>query len=43
MNPIDKFFNIKNSKIHSWHGSIAEVVPNILGFILGIWINKYII
>jgi len=43
MNPIDKFFNIKNSKIHSWHGSIAEVIPNILGFILGIWINKYII
>jgi len=43
MNPIDKFLNIKNSKIHSWHGSIAEVIPNILGFILGIWINKYII
>lgn len=43
MNPIDKFFGIKNSKIHSWHGSIAEVIPNILGFILGIWINKYII
>jgi len=43
MNPIDKLFNIKNSKIHSWHGSIAEIIPNILGFILGILINKYII
>ena len=43
VNPIDKFFNIKNSKLHFWHGSIAEVVSNIIGFIIGIGINKYII
>ena len=43
VNPIDKFFNIKNSKLHFWHGSIAEVVTNIISFIVGIKINKYII
>jgi hypothetical protein len=35
MNPIDKFFGIKNSTIHGWHHSVAEIVPNILGFLLG--------
>ena len=43
VNPIDKFFNIKNSKLHFWNGSIAEVVSNIIGFLIGIGINKYII
>lgn len=43
VNPIDKFFNIKNSKLHFWHVSIAEVVTNIISFIIGIKINKYII
>jgi len=43
VNPIDKFFNIKNSKLHFWHGSIAEVVTNIISFIVGKKINKYII
>ena len=42
VNPIDKFFNIKNSKLHFWNGSIAEVVSNIIGFIIGIGINKYL-
>ena len=42
VNPIDNFFKIKNSKIHFWHGSMAEVFSNILGFILGICINAYI-
>lgn len=35
LNPIDKYFNIKNSKIHTWHGSIAEIFANIFGFIIG--------
>ena len=35
LNPIDKFFNIENSTIHAWHGSAAEIVPNILGFLFG--------
>jgi hypothetical protein len=42
VNPIDKFFNIQNSKIHFWNGSIAEVVSNIIGFIIGMGINKYL-
>lgn len=42
LNIIDKFFNIKNSTLHAWHGSPAELVPNLLGFLLGIYINKYI-
>jgi hypothetical protein len=43
VNPIDRFFNIKNSKLHFWHGSVAEVVSIIISFIIGININKYII
>lgn len=35
LNPIDKFFGIKNSKIHGWHGSVAEILVNILGFYFG--------
>ena len=41
MNPIDRFFGIKHSKIHGWNGSIAEVIPNILGFTIGSYINIY--
>ena len=43
VNPLDKYFNIKNSKIFFWHGSIAEIIANIIGFIIGIGINRYII
>jgi hypothetical protein len=43
LNPIDKFFNIKNSTLHGWHGSVAELVPNFFGFLIGIAINKLII
>ena len=39
LNYIDKIFNIKNSTIHGWHGSIAELIPNLLGFLLGYYIN----
>ena len=42
LNPIDKYFNIKNSKIHFWHGSIAEIIPNVLGFWVGVLLNKFI-
>lgn len=42
LNPIDRFFNIQNSKNHMWHGSVAELVPNVGGFIIGYVIN-YII
>ena len=42
-NYVDKLFNIKNSKIHGWHGSVAELIPNLFGFLIGYSINKYII
>tara|TARA_A100001015_G_C14981525_1_gene709678 strand:+ start:494 stop:994 length:501 start_codon:yes stop_codon:yes gene_type:complete len=40
LNPIDRFFGINNSKIHGWHGSIAEILVNIVGFIIGYALNK---
>jgi hypothetical protein len=40
-NPIDKIFGIKNSKVHGWHHSIAEIVANILGFIIGAILHFY--
>lgn len=40
LNYIDKLFNIKNSTIHGWHGSVAELIPNVLGFLLGSYINS---
>ena len=43
LNIIDKLFNIKNSTIHVWHGSVAELIPNMLGFIVGYIVNKNII
>lgn len=39
LNPIDKFFGIKNSTLHGWHGSVAEIVVNIIGFIIGYILN----
>lgn len=35
VNPIDKAFGIKNSTIHGWHGSVAEIVVNVIGFGIG--------
>lgn len=43
LNPIDKFFGIKNSTIHGWHGSIAEIIVNIISFGIGYFLNKMII
>lgn len=42
LNPIDDFFGIENSTIHGWHGSIAEIIPNIAGFSIGFLLNKLI-
>ena len=41
MNPIDKLFGIKNSKIHGWHGSVAEIIANIIGFEIGRTFYEY--
>jgi len=35
LNPIDKYFNIKNSKKHIWHGSLAEIFYSTIFFIIG--------
>ena len=43
VNPIDKFFEIKNSTLHGWHGSVAEVILNIFGFLIGYFLNKILI
>jgi hypothetical protein len=43
LNPIDKFFNIQNSRNHFWHGSVAELLPNIIGFSIGYLINSVVI
>ena len=40
LNPIDRFFGIKNSKIHGWHGSVAEIFMNIAGFGFGYMLNR---
>ena len=40
VNPLDRLFGIKNSKIHGWHGSVAEIVVNIIGFKIGSYLSK---
>ena len=40
LNPMDRLFGIKNSKIHGWHGSVAEIFVNLFGFCVGYAINK---
>ena len=42
LNVIDQILGIKNSKIHGWHGSPAEIVPNLLGFGVGYYLNKFV-
>ena len=39
-NVIDRLFNVKNSKIHGWHHSVAEIPVNIIGFSMGSFIKK---
>ena len=43
LNPIDKFFNIKNSTLHRWHSSVAELVLNLFGFLISIALNHLLI
>jgi len=43
LNPIDKFFNVKNSTLHDWHGSVAELMLNFFGFLIGIALNHLFI
>ena len=42
LNPIDRLFGIKNSKKHGWHGSVAEILVNVIGFYIGTLLNKYL-
>jgi len=39
LNYVDKLFNVKNSTSHGWHGSVAELLPNLFGFLIGYYIN----
>lgn len=39
-NPLDRLFGIKNSKVHGWHGSAAEIIVNIIGFGFGYYLQK---
>lgn len=39
LNPIDRLFGIKNSKKHGWHGSVAEIFVNLIGFGIGSYLN----
>lgn len=41
LHAVDDFFRIKNSTIHGWHGSVAEVFVNMAGFITGMMINRF--
>jgi hypothetical protein len=34
-NPIDEFLGLEHPQWHTWHGSAAELIPNILGFMAG--------
>jgi len=43
LNYIDKLFNVKNSTLHGWHGSVAELVPNLIGFLIGYAINRFLL
>ena len=40
LNPIDQFFGIRNSRIHGWHGSVAEIGVNLVGFLFGYLLNN---
>ena len=42
LNIIDKIFNIKNSKKHMWHGSIAEIIYGLIFFVIG-YLTKFTI
>lgn len=34
-NPIDEILGLEHPRWHTWHGSAAELIPNVLGFLTG--------
>lgn len=42
LNIIDEIFEIENSTISLWHGSIAEIIANIIAFKIGYLLNTYL-
>lgn len=41
-NPIDEALGLEAPRWHTWHGSAAELIPNVLGFITGSMIVHWI-
>ena len=41
LSPLDAALGIKNSKKHGWHGSVAELVVNLIGFGIGSYAHKH--
>ena len=41
LHAVDEYLKLKNSTIHGWHGSAAEVVVNMAGFGVGMMINRF--
>lgn len=40
-NPIDEALGLEHPQWHTWHGSAAELVPNVLGFLFGTTISSW--
>ena len=38
---MDAALGIKNSKKHGWHGTVAEIVVNLIGFGIGSYAHKH--
>ena len=41
-NPVDQLAGIDNSKTIIWHSSVAEIIPNVVGFLFGSFLNQYV-
>ena len=42
-NPIDEALGLEHPQWHTWHGSAAELVPNVLGFLAGSMITQNLV
>lgn len=42
-NPIDEGLGLEMPQWHTWHGSPAELVPNALGFLLGMFFSRFLL
>ena len=42
-NPVDEFLGLEHPQWHTWHGSAAELVPNVLGFLAGSMITQNLV